>query len=321
MRVVITGGTGFIGRPLVEHLAGLGYECTVLTRDVRRAQLCGLLASVQFSTPDVLPAADAVIHLAGESIASFWTATKKRAIFASRVEGTRRLIELLRRAKIRPHTLLSASAVGFYGHRPGEVVDEASPGDPAASFRAEVCRLWEREASVADQLGIRVVNLRIGNVMDRNGGFLGAMEPLHRMVGGVVLGDSAALLPWISRTDCVRMIAFALANERWYGPVNVTHPEPLTRTEFATSLAAQFQRTRLVRIPEAILRSLCGDFASALADDQNVVPTKAAAAGFRYVHQTWGDFLAESFRTPEPEEMLRPAANADSSSPGTPVSV
>lgn len=294
MHIVVTGGTGFLGKPLVEHLVALGYECTVLTRDARRAATCGLPASVRFAPLAELPAADAVIHLAGESIVGLWTAAKRRAIIASRVEGTQRLIAALRMAKNRPHTLLSASAVGFYGDRPGEPLDETSACDPCRSFRAEVCRQWEEAANEADSLGIRVVNLRIGNMMDRAGGYLGGILPVHRALGGFVIGNADAVIPWIPRSDCIRMINFALANERWYGPVNIVHPETLTHRRFAQTIAQSLQRPCWGRVPGRLLRILLGKFASALLDDQRVLPAKATVAGFTFAHSTWDDLLRES---------------------------
>lgn len=295
MRILVTGGTGFLGKPLVEHLVALGYECTVLTRDPQRAALCGLPPSVTFATLAKMPHADAVIHLAGESIVGLWTARKRRAILASRVQGTRRLVAALRTAKNRPHTLLFASAVGFYGDRPGEALEESSPGDPQRSFRAEVCRQWEEAANEADRLGIRVVNLRIGNVMDPAGGYLAGILPIYRVLGGFVIGHEEAVTPWISRADCIRLIAFALANERWYGPLNICHPETLTHRHFAHTVAQAVHRTSLGRVPNRLLRLALGEFATALLDDQRVIPTKALTAGFTFAHASWDHFLRDSF--------------------------
>jgi uncharacterized protein (TIGR01777 family) len=280
MHIVVTGGTGFLGRPLVEHLTTLGYACTVLTRDPRRAAGSGLPETVKFARLTELPPCDAVIHLAGESIVGRWTTRKRQAILSSRVEGTRRLITALRMAKNRPHTLLSASAVGFYGNRPGEPLDETSTSDPRESFRAEVCREWEEAANLANDLGIRVVNLRIGNVMDPAGGYLGGLLPIHRALGGFVFGDPDASIPWISRVDCIRLITFALANERWYGPLNLSHPENLSHRRFAQTVAARLHQPCWGRVPGGVLRLLLGEFASALLDDQRVLPAKARAAGF-----------------------------------------
>jgi len=295
MRILITGGTGFLGRPLVQQLTALGYACIVMTRDPARARRCGFPPEVQIVAPDALPAAEVVIHLAGEGIVGLWTPAKRRAILDSRVQGTRRLIDSLRRAKVRPHTLLAASAVGIYGDRPGETLDETSAPDPAASFRAEVCRRWEAEANRADALGVRVVNLRIGNVMAPHGGFLGGILPVFRTLGGITLGDAGAVLPWLPLADFVGLVCFALANERWHGPLNLTHPQPLTRAELAVALARHLRRPCPWQISSIWLRRLLGNFASALVDDQRVVSTKVATSGYHFSCATWATFLEETF--------------------------
>ena len=294
MRVLITGGTGFIGRPLVAHLAGLGYDCAVLTRDAARAVRCGFPASVKIAPGDgPLPPADVVIHLAGESIVGLWTARKRRAILTSRIEGTRRLIAALRASGVRPHTLLAASAIGIYGDRPGETLDETSPPDPTMRFRAVVCREWESAANEATDLGLRVVNLRIGNVLDPAGGYLGGLLPIYRLLGGVQLGNPQAAISWIAREDAVRLITFALANDRWFGPLNLTAPAPATQREFAAELALALNRRVIVRIPPWLLEATLGEFSSALLDDQRIFPAKAAAAGFPFAHPSLRDCLGD----------------------------
>jgi uncharacterized protein len=285
MRVLVTGGTGFLGRPLVAHLAGLGYDCTVLTRNPERGARRGFPSSVKIAPSDrALPPADVVIHLAGESIVGLWTARKRGAILASRVEGTRRLIAALRASAVRPHTLLAASAVGIYGDRPGETLDETSSPDPAMRFRAVVCREWESAANGAADLGLRVVNLRIGNVLDPSGGYLGGLLPVYRLLGGVQLGNPQAAISWVAREDAVRLITFALANDRWFGPLNVTAPAPATQQEFAAELALALNRRVITRIPPRLLETTLGEFSRALLDDQRVLPAKASAAGFAFVH-------------------------------------
>lgn len=300
MRVLITGGTGFLGRPLVAHLAGLGYDCAVLTRDAARAGRCGFPAAVKIApTSDTLPPADAVIHLAGESVAGLWTARKRRAIFASRVEGTRRLIAALRANAVRPHTLLAASAVGIYGDRPGETLDETAPPDPAMRFRAEVCREWEAAANEAADLGIRVVNLRIGNVLHPSGGYLGGLLPVFRLLGCMQVGNPDAAISWIARADAVRLIAFALANDRWYGPLHLTAPAPVTQREFTTELALALNRRVIARLPPWVLEAALGEFSRALLDDQRIVPAKAAAAGFSFKHPNLRDCLTALLKPAE----------------------
>lgn len=293
MRIILTGATGFLGRPLVAHLAQLGFECIVQTRDVARAAALDFPPSTGFVAMDDFPAADAVIHLAGESPVGYWTPRKRQEILASRVEGTRRLVAAMRTAKTRPHTLLAASAVGIYGHRPGEALDETAPLDPRNRFRAQVCRAWEEAANAADLLGIRVINLRLGNVFDPSGGYLGGLLPIYRHFGGWMLGEPDAAIPWISRADAVRLVTFALAHERWYGPLNVVAPRPVTHREFATRMGEQLGHHRAWRVPARLTRAVLGEFASALVDDQHVVPTKALASGFVFEHADFGTWLGE----------------------------
>lgn len=295
MRIVVTGGTGFIGRPLVARLVQLGFDCTVLTRDIARASGLGLPPQARLATFEALPPADAVIHLAGENIAGWWTTRKRAAILRSRVELTHWLVRQLEVTRVRPHTLLSASAIGLYGHRPGEVLDETSELAPDAGFRAEVCRAWEAAANVADGLGVRVINLRFGNVLDPTGGLLKALLPVYRWLGGLVLAAPETRLPWVSREDCLDLILFALAHERWYGPLNVTAPEPVSHRDFAQGLCEQLGLPFLGEIPPSLIRGLLGELSTALLEDQTVLPVKALQAGFRFRHPTFAAWLEASF--------------------------
>lgn len=295
MRIAITGATGFLGCPLVAHLDSLGYECIVLTRDVGRATTLGFPPQVRLAPLEPLPPCEAVIHLAGESIVGLWTPRKRRAILASRIDGTRRLVAALRCAKVRPHTLLCASAVGFYGHRPGEVLDENSPADPHDSFRAQVCRAWEDTAREAEVLGLRVIHLRIGNVFNPSGGYLGGLLPIYRQFGGLIFGKPTAAIPWIARADAIRLITFALANERWYGPLNITAPEPITHRELAAALSQRIGPGWVAKVPTMLVRGVLGEFASALIDDQHVEPAKALAAGFPFQYSDFHSWLDAAF--------------------------
>lgn len=294
MRIAVTGATGFIGRPLVEYISGLGYECIVLTRDITRAATLGFPSSVRLSPLDDIADAEAVIHLAGESVVGYWTPRKRRAILASRVDSTNRLVAAMRKAKTRPHTFLSASAVGFYGSRPGELLEEDAGPDPKAGFRSVVCRAWEEAANVADTFGIRVVNLRIGNVFDPAGGYLGGLLPVYRWLGAWTFGEPQGAIPWISRHDLVRLIGFALANERWYGPVNLVAPHAATHQELAETMAAHFGRTGVRTMPKFLTRAVLGEFATAITEDQRVVPAKALSAGFDFHHPRFPEWWHEA---------------------------
>ncbi len=272
MKIAITGVSGFLGKTLRAHLEAVGHECTPLPRKLGR-----------------LPRFDAVIHLAGENPAGLWTPWKKRAIRDSRVRGTERLVESFRHAP--PRVFLCASAVGIYGHRPGEYLDESSAPDPHMRFRARVCTAWEAAAESASALGTRVVRLRLGNVMDASGGFLAKLLPLYRSGLCFVLGDPAAFLPWISLVDAVHMIAFATESDALSGPLDVVAPHCVTQSTLAKSLAPRVGAHVRGRIPEKLLRCVLGEFASALIDNQNVAPAKALDANFKYAHPAWRSWL------------------------------
>ena len=293
MKIAVTGASGFLGRPLLAYLAALGHDCIGLSRYPARAQAGAPTASIEYRPLDDLPPVDAVIHLAGENPAGLWTPWKRQAIFRSRIDGTRALVTALRRRP--PAVLLGASAVGIYGHRPGETLDESAVPDPENRFRAQVCLAWERETAAAWDLGTRVVHLRIGNVMDPSGGYLGHVLPLHRIGAGVVLGDADGAVPWISLLDTLRLIAFALENEAVRGPLNIVSPHPVTQRALATGLAHRVGQPIRGRVPAPLLRSLLGELASALIDDQLVVPAKAIGAGFHFVHPAWRGALDAIF--------------------------
>ena len=294
MRVAITGGTGFIGRALVAHLAAIGHECTVLARDPRRAARAGFPTGVALLPAGALPECEAVIHLAGESVVGWWTPWKRRAILRSRVEGARRLVEAMRALRTPPRVLLSASAVGYYGHRPGESLDEDSPPDPRGRFRSQVCGEWEAAAREAEEMGVRVGLLRIGDVMGLGGGFLGGLLPLYRAGGCFVLGEPESALSWISLDDAVRLIAFAMEGGM-RGPLNVVAPHAITQRTLAATLAHRLGRCVRGRIPAGLLRLGLGEFSSALLDDQRVAPQRALDAGFHYTHPAWRSCLDALF--------------------------
>ncbi len=236
MRVTVTGASGLIGSALVTELRERGVEVTVLSRD-RTPALAKLGVEAVRWDPlgepapvEALAGRDAVVHLAGENIAQRWSERAKRAIRDSRVLGTRNLLAGLEAAGAqRPRTLISGSAVGYYGPRGEEPLDEDAP--PGNDFLAETCVAWEAEAQQASALGIRVVLVRTGVVLNRDGGALAKMLPPFKLgVGGPVAGGGQ-YMSWIHREDLVGMICAALDDERWSGPINATAPEPVTNRE------------------------------------------------------------------------------------------
>jgi uncharacterized protein (TIGR01777 family) len=223
-----------------------------------------------------------VFNLAGDPVASGrWTAAKKARIRDSRVLGTRNLVAALAKLEQRPRVLVSASAVGYYGDRGDETLDEQSP--PGSDFLAEVCAAWEREAAVARELGIRVVPIRIGVVLGRGGGALAKMLLPFRLGVGSPLGSGNQYMPWIHLDDLVDLMLFAADRETVVGPLNGTAPHPATNRQFTYALGRAVGRpTFLPAVPGVALKLLAGEFAEVLLASQRAMPQAALAAGYAF---------------------------------------
>jgi len=294
LRVTVTGATGLIGSALLAALGERHAQVTVLSRDPARARARlgadGRAPSeavrwepIEEPAPaQALAGRDAVIHLAGENVAQRWTARARRAIRDSRVVGTRHLLAGLRAAEPRPGTLISASAVGYYGAHGEEPLDEEAP--PGDDFLAQVCADWEAEAQRARELGLRVVQVRTGVVLDRRGGALQRMlVPFRLGLGGPVAGGRQ-YMSWVHRGDLVELLLAACADARWSGPVNATAPEPAANRDFARALGEVLGRPALLPVPGAALRLLYGEMARIVTDGARVVPAKPLVLGYRFRH-------------------------------------
>jgi uncharacterized protein (TIGR01777 family) len=296
LRVTVTGATGLLGARLVAELRTHGSEVTVLSRDPRRA-LAQLKDSAQTGTVQALPwdpleerapvgaleGRDAVVHLAGEQVAQRWSESARRAIRESRVLGTRHLLDGLRAippAAGRPATLISGSAIGYYGPRGEEPIDEEAPA--GSDFLAQVCLEWEQQAHAAQELGMRVVQIRTGVVLDRAGGALAKMLPPFRLgLGGPVAGGHQ-YVSWIHPHDHIELVRAALADERWSGPVNATAPTPETNHQLARALGHALHRPALLPVPAFALRALYGGMAQIVTTGARVLPAKALVLGFQF---------------------------------------
>lgn len=277
MRVTITGGTGLIGRRLVRALRERGDEVTVLSRSSGDAEWQPLAGP---PPADALSGRDGVIHLLGENVAQRWSDAARRAIRESRETGTRNLVAGLRAAEPRPAVLVSASAVGYYGPHGDEVVTEDTP--PGSDFLAEVCVAWEREAAAAEALGMRVVRLRTGVVLDRGGGALAKMLPAFKLgVGGPVAGGRQ-YMPWIHADDLVGLYLRALDDPGWSGAYNAAAPDPVTNGEFSKALGRSLGRPAVAPVPGFALRALYGDMAEIVTEGQRAVPRRALEAGYAF---------------------------------------
>lgn len=286
MKVLMTGGTGLIGKELLKRFP----EVTVVSRNRSRtlSQLGGQAAEViewDFQNGPLPPSGpmnyDAVINLMGEPIADGrWTAARKQRIRDSRVIGTRHLRQSIERWQSPPRVLISASAVGYYGDRGDEWLDEDS--SPDDGFLGRLAQDWEAEAQATAAWGVRVVLLRTGIVLARGGGALAKMLPAYRWGGGARLGHGRQWMPWIHLHDLVEMVVWANENHRVVGPLNGVAPNPVTNAEFHRQLAKVLRRPAFLSAPAWALRLLIGEFAGALLDSQRVRPAKALELGFAF---------------------------------------
>ncbi|HYL35568.1 MAG TPA: TIGR01777 family oxidoreductase [Bryobacteraceae bacterium] len=284
MNVTLTGASGFLGHLVVEKLLAAGHQVQALGR--KRA--ANIPAQVAFSQWDALaepPAASlagagAVIHLAGEPVAQRWTPAAKARIRSSRVDSTRRIVDALSKEPQRPRVLVCASAIGFYGPRGDEALTETS-APSGSDFLARLAIEWEGAAGLAEALGIRVVQLRLGVVLGR-GGALAKMLPPFRFGAGGRLGSGRQWMSWIHIQDAVRLVLFAMENASLRGPVNATAPNPVTNAEFTRQLASALHRPALFPVPGFALRLLLGEMSQILLTGQRVLPKAAEAAGFEF---------------------------------------
>ncbi|MEA2391320.1 MAG: uncharacterized protein QOK31_1429 [Solirubrobacteraceae bacterium] len=298
MKVAITGATGLIGTRLARELKARGDEVTVLTRSPERAEEQLGVAAVAWdpgrepAPVAALAARDAVVHLAGENVAQRWSQDAKRRIRESRVAGTRNLVAGLRTAGPRPKVLVSSSAVGFYGPRGEERLDEDTP--PGEDFLAGVCVEWERAAAAATELDVRVVSVRTGVVLDSDGGALKTMLPPFKLgVGGPVAGGRQ-YMPWIHADDVVGIYLAAIDGHSWSGPVNASAPEPVTNREFSKALGRALRRPAIAPVPGAALRLRYGEMAEIVTEGQRAVPRRALELGYAFRHPDLDEALASA---------------------------
>jgi hypothetical protein len=294
-RVTVTGASGLVGRVLVGMLGERGVEVTALSRDPERARtaLGGGGAPLQTlawdprsgpAPAEALDGRDAVVHLAGEQVAQRWSGGARRAIRESRVAGTQNLVEGLRAVgpDARPRTLVSSSAIGYYGPHGEEPLDEETP--PGSDFLAQVCVAWELEAGRASELDMRVVQVRTGVVLDSRGGALGKMLPAFRLgIGGPIAGGRQ-YVSWIHVEDLAGMMIAAIEHDTWSGPINGTAPEPVSNQAFSKALGRALGRPAVLPVPALALQLLYGGMAEMVTTGARVVPAKPLVLGYEFRH-------------------------------------
>ena len=296
MRVLIAGASGLIGTSLTTRLRGSGHEVIRLVRREERAgderrwdPPAGEIAD------GALDGVDAVVNLAGAPLLpGRWSAARKQVLLDSRVEPTEVLAEAVAEHGI--PVLVNASAVGYYGPHGDEPLPEDTP--PGDDFLARVCVVWEREAQAAEELGMRVVLVRTGVVLDKDGGALGKMLPFFKAgVGGPVAGGDQ-LMPWVHADDVAGIYLRAIDDASWSGPVNATAPQPVTNKAFSKALGRALKRPAIAPVPAFAIQLLYGDMSEIVTKGQNAVPARTLELGYRHVH-------------PDLDEALRSAVGSD----------
>ena len=294
MHVLITGGTGFIGQALCPRLRAAGHELTVLTRQSRPVLPQGVARAVN-RLEDVDPSSvDAVINLAGEPIGDGrWTEARRKLLLDSRVSTTTRLVEWMRGAKRTPAALISGSAVGYYGEQGDRPVTEETP--PTPGFTHDLCAAWEGAAAKAEEVGVRVCIMRIGVVLDRDGGALAKMLPAFRMGAGGRLGSGRHYFPWIHREDTASICQWLLERPEARGAYNASAPNPVTNAEFTRALGRALGRPTVLPMPEAALKLLFGEMSELLLVSDRMLPKRLLDSGFKFRYPDLGRALAAIF--------------------------
>ena len=295
-RILISGGSGLIGRALLQSLRASGYQVSQLVRQHPASADELPWDPERPLPPETVSSFDAVIHLAGESVAGRWTSAKKQRIEQSRVVGTAHLAQALAHAAQRPRVLISASATGYYGNRGDEILTEDSL--PGEGFLPEVCKKWEAAAQPAGDAGIRTVRIRTGMVLSANGGALKKMLPAFRMGVGGKIGNGCQWMSWISLEDLTGAIQHILATDSIAGAVNLTSPNPVTNAGFTRVLASVLHRPAIFPLPALAVRLMFGEMGEELLlAGARVEPAKLLAGGYSFRHSDLRKTLEEILRT------------------------
>jgi uncharacterized protein (TIGR01777 family) len=284
MKCIVSGGTGFIGTRLVDALLKAGHYVAVWSRNPgkeRRTAVEAFRWDPLEGEPqeESINGFDVVVHLAGESVAQRWNTEAKRKIRDSRVLGTRSLVSAISKVKHKPSALICSSAVGYYGARGDEVLSESAA--PGKGFLAEVCTNWEKEADAASASGLRVVKIRTGVVLGRDGGALEKMLPSFHLFAGGTLGSGRQWMPWIHVDDLVAMYRFAMEGA-YAGALNGSAPNPVTNAEFTREMGMVLHRPAFLKVPAFALHALLGEMAGMVLEGQRAVPEAARRLGFSW---------------------------------------
>lgn len=300
MQILLTGGTGLVGRALCRHFSQQGHSLIVLSRDPGKvAGLCsGARGIGSLEELNVTDAVDAVINLAGAPIADRpWTKGRRRMLRESRIDLTRNLVDWMSRRDQAPGVLLSASATGWYGDRGEEQLDETSAA-PVADFASQLCSDWEAEVMRAAELGTRVACLRFAPVLAADGGMLARLLPVFRLGLGGRLGNGRQWMPWIHLDDLVRLFDHLLNNDSCQGVYNACSPMPVRNAEFTRTLAQTVRRPAIFPAPDWLLRLALGEMSILLTGGQHVMPKRTADSGFDWQYPELSAALQQLLHKP-----------------------
>ncbi|MBN2045713.1 MAG: TIGR01777 family oxidoreductase [Anaerolineales bacterium] len=301
MKILISGGTGLIGKPLVNSLLEDKHQVSVLTRSPERARLTLPQGAIPVGwdgrTPDgwgeVINETDAVINLAGESLTGGtitailtdrWTSQKKTRIIESRVNAGRAISEAIRAAKTKPEVLIQSSAVGYYSPSGTRILTEDSPA--GSDFSAQTCLQWEKSTKAVEELGVRRVILRTGLVFTMEGGVLPLMLLPFRLFVGGALGDGTQPLPWIHIRDEIEAIKFLITNPRLQGVFNLSAPNPVDYNQYAKIAAKVLKRPNWLRVPAFALKLALGEKAALVLQGQHALPERLLQSGYKFTFKT-----------------------------------
>ncbi len=298
MKILLTGGTGFIGKPLRKKLARDGHELIILTRATKRKDV----DQIKYTTwnwrepPDLtelVSQADIVINLAGEPIAKKgWSKEQKERLLKSRILPTKAIVNAINNSQKKPKKFISASAVGIYGNRPNEELTESSL--LGNDFLSGICKEWEREAQKAQT---NVVIFRVGVVLGKKGGALKKILPPFKMFLGGTLGNGNQYMPWISLKDIVGLIKFACTDDNVSGIINAVSPKSVTNKEFSETLGKVLHRPSFMPVPGFALKLMLGEMSCLLLDSQKVIPERAIKLGYKFKYPDLKSALERIFQS------------------------
>lgn len=301
MRILVTGATGFVGQVVVKQLLDQKFEVVILTRNIPKAAIilgnkCKYFQwadTNELAPKEAFEGVDGVVNLMGENIGGRkWSLEQKKMIYNSRIDGTRRLIDTISTLTHKPSVFVSASAIGVYGSRgPEELNENSSLGN---DFLAHVCKDWEHEALRAQEFGLRVGIIRTGIVLGRNGGVLNRMLPIFKKGLGGPMGEGNQFMSWIHIDDLAAMYIEVLTNKSISGVHNGTAPYPATNTDFTKALGKVLKKPTAFRAPRFVLKSALGEMSTLVLDGQKVLPSKFKTENFRYRYPTLDMALKET---------------------------